>query len=93
MKVVFRSGQSLHFMLTKMKDALAMEKLSNVVYWVPCSCGRAYVSTLGDIEKTRNQSEGAPECLSEGGTGELSQRLHSMHGRTTTRSSGRRPQW
>ena len=50
MKVVFRSGQSLHFMLTKMKDALAMEKLSNVVYWVPCSCGRAYVSTLGDIE-------------------------------------------
>ena len=42
-KVVFRSGRSLCSMLTKVKDALAMEKMSKVVYQVPCSCGKAYV--------------------------------------------------
>ena len=30
-------------MLTKVKDALTMEKLSKVVYRVPCSCGKAYI--------------------------------------------------
>ena len=44
MKVVFRSGQSLRSMLTKVKDALSMEKMSKVVYQVPCSCGKAYIS-------------------------------------------------
>ena len=33
-------GRSL---LTKVKDALTMEKLSKVVYWVLCSCGTAYI--------------------------------------------------
>ena len=43
MKVVFRSGQSLCSMPNKVKDALSMEKMSKVVYQVPCSCGKAYV--------------------------------------------------
>ena len=42
MKVVFRSGRSLCSMLTKVKDTLAMEKLSKV-HWIPCSRGRAYI--------------------------------------------------
>ena len=43
MKVVFRSGHSLRSTQTKVKDALSMEKISKVVYQVPCSCGKAYV--------------------------------------------------
>ena len=43
MKVVFRSGQSLHSMLTKVKDPLMIEKQAKVVYCVPCSCGEAYI--------------------------------------------------
>ena len=43
MKVVFRSGQSLRSMLTKVNNALTMEKLSKVVHWVPCSCSKAYI--------------------------------------------------
>ena len=43
MKVVFRSGQSLRSMLTKVKDPLTIEKQAKVVYRVPCSCGEAYI--------------------------------------------------
>ena len=43
MKVVFRSGQSLCSMLTKVKDLLIMEKQGKVVYRIPCSCGEAYI--------------------------------------------------
>ena len=43
MKAFFRSGRSLRSVLTKVKDALTMEKLSKVVYRVPCSCGEAYI--------------------------------------------------
>ena len=43
MKVVFRSGQSLHSMLTKVKDPLTMEKQAKVVHRIPCSCGEDYI--------------------------------------------------
>ena len=43
MEVVFRSGQSLHSMLTKVKYPLMMEKQAKVVYCIPCSCGKAYI--------------------------------------------------
>ena len=43
MKVVFRSGQSLRSMLTKVKDPLMIEKQAKVAYRVPCSCGEAYI--------------------------------------------------
>ena len=52
-KVVFRSGWSLCFMLTKVKDTLTMEKLSKVVYRVPCSCGRAYIGETVRRHETR----------------------------------------
>ena len=51
MKVVFRSGRSLHSTLTKVKDALSMEKMSKVVYQVPCSCSKAFIC-WGDSEET-----------------------------------------
>ena len=44
MKVVFRSGWSLCYMLIKVKDALTVEKLSKVVHWVPAAVARL---TLG----------------------------------------------
>ena len=51
MKVVFKSGLSLRSMLTKVKDTLALEKKSKVVYQVPCSCGEIYIGeTLRRLE-------------------------------------------
>ena len=38
-RVVFKSGRTLHLMLTKVKDTLPPGKQSNVVYHIPCSCG------------------------------------------------------
>ena len=46
MKVVFRSGQFLCSMLTKVKDPLTMEKKAKVVYRIPCSCGKAYIGEM-----------------------------------------------
>ena len=43
LKVIFRSGRSLRFTLTKVKDALPDEKKSKVVYQIPCSCGKTYI--------------------------------------------------
>ena len=40
-------------MLTKVKDALTMEKLSKVVYQVPCSGGKAYIGETVWRLKTR----------------------------------------
>ena len=42
-RVVFRSGPTLQSMLTKVKDPLPVEKQANVVYEVPCSCGKVYI--------------------------------------------------
>ena len=53
MKVVFRSSHSLRSMLTKVKDALPMEKQANVVYRIPCSCGKAYIGKTKRRLKTR----------------------------------------
>ena len=50
-------------MLTKVKDTLALEKRSmqlwQDLHW-------------GDTEEARDENEGAPGCLSEGDTGEVS---------------------
>ena len=56
MKVVFRSGLSLRSMLTKVKDTLALEKKSKVVYQVPCSCGEIYIGETLRRLKTRHSS-------------------------------------
>ena len=41
-KVVCKSGQTL--CLLKMKDLLSLEKQSNMVYKITCSCGKLYIS-------------------------------------------------
>ena len=53
MKVVFRFSHSLRSMLTKVKDALPMEKQANVVYRIPCSCGKAYIGETKRRLETR----------------------------------------
>ena len=53
--VAFRSSHSLRSMLTKVKDALPMEKQANVVYQIPCSCGKAYIGETKRRLKTRLQ--------------------------------------
>ena len=42
-KVVFRSAPTLRNKLTRVKDQLAVEKESAVVYKIPCSCGSFYI--------------------------------------------------
>ena len=42
-RAVFRSGPTLRNLLTKAKDPLPAEKQSNVVYEVPCTCGKVYI--------------------------------------------------
>ena len=44
-RVVFKSGRTLHSMLTKVKDTLPLVKQSNVVYNIPCSCGQSILET------------------------------------------------
>ena len=40
-------------MLTKVKDAVPVEIQDNVVYWIPCSCGKAYIGETKWRLKTR----------------------------------------
>ena len=42
-RTVFRSGPTLGNLLTKAKDHLPINKQSNVVYEVPCTCGKVYI--------------------------------------------------
>ena len=42
-RVVFKSRQTLHSMLTMVKDTLPIGTQSNVVYRIPCSCGQVYI--------------------------------------------------
>ena len=39
----FSSGPTLRSLLTKVKDPLPVEKQLNVVYEVPCTCGKVYI--------------------------------------------------
>ena len=42
-RAVFKSGPTLRSLLTKVKDPLPREKQANVVYEVPCTCGKVYI--------------------------------------------------
>ena len=55
-RVVFRSGPNFRSMLTKVKDPLSIEKQANVVYEVPCSCGRSISVRLRDASKLDSKS-------------------------------------
>ena len=52
-RVVFRSGPTLRSMLTKVKDPLPAEKQANVVYEVPCTCGKVYIGETKRRLETR----------------------------------------
>ena len=42
--VVFKSGQSLQSILTRVKDKLPSSMYSCIVYCTPFSCGKVYIS-------------------------------------------------
>ena len=42
-RTVFKSGPTLCSLLTKVKDPLPTTKQSNVIYEVPCTCGKVYI--------------------------------------------------
>ena len=52
-RVVFKSGPTLRSMLTKVKDPLPAEKQANVVYEVPCTCGKVYIGETKRRLETR----------------------------------------
>ena len=52
-RVVFRSGPTFRSMLTKVKDPLPVEKQANVVYKVPCSCGKIHIGEIKRRLETR----------------------------------------
>ena len=52
-RVVFKSGRTLHSMLTKVKDTLPPGKQSNVVYRIPFSCGQVYIGETKRRLETR----------------------------------------
>ena len=41
--MVLKSGPTLRYLLTKAKDPLPIDKQSNVVHAVPCTCGKVYI--------------------------------------------------
>ena len=51
--VVFKSGPTLRSLLTKVKDPLPKEKLADVVYQIPCQCGKVYVGETQRRLETR----------------------------------------
>ena len=53
MKAVFKPGPTLHSLLTKVKDPLPIEKQANIVYEVPCTCGKVYFGETTHQLKTR----------------------------------------
>ena len=56
LKVVFKSGLTLHSQLTKVKDPLPKEELAGVVYQIPASVVRC---VLGNTEARRNEHKDA----------------------------------
>ena len=83
-KVVFRSGPTFRSMLTKVKDPLPIEKQANVVYEIPCTCGRSTSERPRDASEPGSRSTRMPALT----TGPTSQRSPSMLGERTTPSTG-----
>ena len=47
-RVAFKSGRSLRSMLTRVKDKLPTGLQSNVIYQIPCTCGK---SSIGETPR------------------------------------------
>jgi len=59
---IFKSGRTLHLMLTKVKDTLPLCKQFNVVYCIPCSCSQVYIrETRQRLEMRLKEHQGACE--------------------------------
>ena len=52
-RTVFKSGPTLRSLLTNIKDPLPTTKQSNVVYEVPCTCGKVYIGETKRRLETR----------------------------------------
>ena len=50
---VLNSGRLSTQMLTKVKGTLPLDRQSNVVYHIPCSCGQVYIGEIKWILETR----------------------------------------
>lgn len=84
--VVFKSGPTLHLMLTRVMNTLPIGKQSNVVHCLPCICGQVYIGeTKWKLQARLREHQDANAI-------EVMQLQQSMHGRTTIPSSGRRQQ-
>ena len=59
MKVIFRSRLSLCSVLIWLKDPLLMEKRSKVVYQIPCSCSKVYISETRRLEMSLREHQEA----------------------------------
>ena len=60
-------------MLSRVKDSLAMEKQSIVLYWISCSCGKAYVGELEIVRRLETRMKEHPDAYeSEWSTWEVS---------------------
>ena len=52
-RAVFKSGPTLRSLLTKVKNPLPREKQANIVYEVPCTCGKVYTGETTRRLRTR----------------------------------------
>jgi len=52
-RVVFKSGQTLYSMLTKVKNTLPIGKQSNVLYHIPCICSQVCIGETKRRLETR----------------------------------------
>ena len=66
-RTVFKSGPTLRSLLTKVKDPLPTTKQSNVVYEVPCTCGKVYIGeTKRWLEKRlKEHKDACTRCLTD----------------------------
>ena len=53
LRTVFKSAATLRGQLMQVKDRDPLERRSNVIYQVPCSCGRVYIGETKRALETR----------------------------------------
>ena len=66
-RTVFKSGYTLRNLLTKAKDPLLIDKQSNIVYEVPCTCGKMYIGQTKRRLETRieEHKNACMKCLTD----------------------------